>query len=175
VLAKRLTDRDVNKETGPDAAADSEFLVELQLESNPNALCLVRATLERATELLHFPASDSRAIVRSVDEALANVIRHAYGGKTGLPIVVTCRRLRIEEQGSVKHGIEILLEDSGNSPDLTKVKGRALDEIRPGGLGLHFIRQSMDLVEFTHKEGKNQLRLVKYVVPADAVTKPEGE
>jgi serine/threonine-protein kinase RsbW len=33
--------------------------------------------------------------------------------------------------------------------------------VRPGGLGLHFIRESMDTVEFDHKSGKNQLRLVK--------------
>lgn len=79
------------------------------------------------------------------------------------------------ESGSPKPGIEIILEDSGNSPDLSKIKGRPLNEIRPGGLGLHFVRQSMDQVEFCRKNGKNQLRLVKYLVPARSVTEPEGE
>lgn len=159
----------------PQAPATSDFLLKLQLESNPDSLTLVRATLERLAEFLHFSPSDSRSIVRSVDEALANVIRHAYAGKTGLPIAVTCRRLRIEDHGRTKLGIEILLEDSGNSPDLTKVTGRSLDEIRPGGLGLHFIRQSMDHVQFSRTEGKNQLRLVKYLVPVTAVASPGGE
>jgi serine/threonine-protein kinase RsbW len=164
-----------NKGAKSENAANSEFLLTMQMESNPEALTLVRGTVERAAEFLRFSPTDARAIVRSVDEALANVIRHAYEGKSGLPIEITCRRLRIDDRGTVKLGIEILLQDSGNSPDLSKVEGRPLDEIRPGGLGLHFIRQSMDLVEFSHKEGKNQLRLVKYLVPATAAAKPEGE
>jgi len=45
------------------------------------------------------------------------------------------------------------------------LKGRSLDEVRPGGLGLHFIRESMDEVEFTRKKGKNLLRMVKYLSP----------
>ena len=147
----------------------------LQLSSNPEALCLVRATLERATELLHFQESQSRAIVRSVDEALANVIRHAYQGKSGLPIEVTCKRLQRVQNGTPVTGLEILLEDSGMAFDPAKLKGRALEDLRPGGLGLHFIRQSMDEVEFNHKNGKNQLRMIKYLVPATAVPKPEGE
>lgn len=150
------------------------MLVTLQLHSDPEALCLVRATVQRATELLRFPEPVSRAIVRSVDEALANVIRHAYQGKSGLPIEVTCRKLH-GGQGSPTTGLEIVLLDSGIAPDPAKLKGRPLDEIRPGGLGLHFITQCMDLVEFSSSNGKNQLRMVKYLVPAPAVAKPEGE
>ena len=67
-------------------AFHSELLFKLQMESNPQALGLVRAAVERATELLHFHEQESRAIVRSVDEALANVIRHAYRGKSGCPL-----------------------------------------------------------------------------------------
>ena len=81
------------KGSGQVKAFASELLLKLHLQSNPEALCLVRATLERATELLHFQASDSRAIVRSVDEALANVLRHAYKGKRDLPIEISCWKL----------------------------------------------------------------------------------
>ena len=72
-------------------------------------------------------------------------------------------------------GIEILLEDGGIPVDSAKLKGRALEEIRPGGLGLHFMRQSMDVVEFGRKNDKNQLRMVKYLAPASVANKPEGE
>ena len=47
--------------------------------------------------------------------------------------------------------------------DPSKLKGRRLDEIKPGGLGLHFIRQSMDVVEFKREQGANLLQLVKYL------------
>ena len=47
--------------------------------------------------------------------------------------------------------------------DPEKLRGRRLDEIKPGGLGLHFIRQSMDVVEFKRAQGANLLRLIKYL------------
>ena len=129
--------------------------------------------LERATELVHFPEEESRAIVRSVDEALANVIRHAYQGKTGQPIEVTCRHLHRTQNDVCSTGLEIVLQDSGVPANPANVKGRPLDELRPGGLGLHFMRESMDEVEFSRKKGKNHLRLVKYLVHLG--TAPEGD
>jgi serine/threonine-protein kinase RsbW len=153
----------------------SELLLRLQLESNPEALCLVRATLQRATEILQFPEEDSRAIVRSVDEALANVIRHAYQNRGGLPIHVTCRRYWTGKKTDSPDGLEILLEDSGIAPNPEKLRARSLEEIRPGGLGLHFIKESMDVVEFSHKDGMNLLRMVKYLAPSKPEAKQEGE
>ncbi len=47
---------------------------------------------------------------------------------------------------------------------------RELEEVRPGGLGLHFIQQSMDVVQYKRANGTNRLRLVKYVsVPRQEV------
>ena len=155
--------------------ARSELFLELRLRSNPEALCLVRAALERATEVMHFPEPDCRAIVRSVDEALANVIRHAYKGRTGLPIEVTCLRLWSANDGRTPKGIEILLKDSGIAAEPKKIKARSLEEVRPGGLGIHFMKQSMDVVEFHRKRGKNLLRMVKYLVPPQPEARSSGE
>ena len=143
------------------------LLLKLELKSNPEALCLVRATVERAAEVLHFRDSETRAIVRSVDEALANVMRHAYQGRPGLPIEVLCNKVKGGKARAKENGLEILLQDHGVAANPAKFKSRPLDEIRPGGLGLHFIRASMDVVEFSRKKGKNQLRLVKYLSPAE--------
>lgn len=152
-----------------------ELLLQLHLESNPETLCLVRATLQRAAEVLHFPERESRAIVRSVDEALANIIRHAYQGQPGKPIDVSFSRLWHRKDAKAPEGIEIVLEDSGPAVDINKLKGRSLDEIRPGGLGLHFIKHSMDVVEFRRKSGKNSLRLVKYLATPRPDESKEGE
>jgi serine/threonine-protein kinase RsbW len=175
VQGTRLTESSGAKGSKSGEAIHSDLLVRLQMYSNPEALSLVRAALERATELLHFHETQTRAIVRSVDEALANVIRHAYQGKTGLLIEVTCNKLRVDHDGTPVTGLEILLEDSGVALDPAKLKGRALEDLRPGGLGLHFIYESMDEVEFSRKNGKNQLRMIKYIIPATPVAKPEGE
>jgi serine/threonine-protein kinase RsbW len=152
----------------------AELLVGIHLESNPEALCLVRAMLQRATELVHFQEPDGRAIVRSVDEALANIIRHAYQGRKGRVIEVLCRRLSAAERGVVC-GIEIILSDHGLAVDPKKLRGRPLSEIRPGGLGLHFMRQSMDVVEFRRRNGRNLLRLVKYLHRPKPEQKSRGE
>ncbi|HET7107924.1 MAG TPA: ATP-binding protein [Candidatus Acidoferrum sp.] len=155
--------------------AKPEMLLKLELHSNPEALCLVRATVERAAEVLHFQDTETRAIVRSVDEALANVLRHAYGGRPGLPIEMSCSRLGPGSQKAATGGIEILLADKGTPVKPSTFKGRPLDEIRPGGLGLHFIRQSMDEVEFSRKKGKNLLRMVKYLSPTSQAAASEGD
>jgi serine/threonine-protein kinase RsbW len=155
-------------------SSHSDFLLQLHLETNPEALGLVRAIIERAAEVLRFEEHDTRAIVRSVDEALANVIRHAYGGSEGKPIDVVCKRVSAETTPD-SSGLEILLVDSGKAPDPEKFKSRSLDEIRPGGLGLHFIKASMDVVEFRRENGKNFLRLVKFPSTSKPQEKREGD
>ena len=72
-------------------------------------------------------------------------------------------------------GLEVIIEDSGIAVDPKKLQGRPLEEIRPGGLGLHFMKQSMDVVEFRRNNGKNLLRMVKYLAPSRPEEKPEGE
>src|SRR5271169_754114 len=93
VRGRRMKGRPRSRAAVTAARASSDLLLRLHLESNPETLSLVRVTLERATEVLHFHEAESRAIVRSVDEALANIMCHAYHGQNGLPIEVTCRRL----------------------------------------------------------------------------------
>lgn len=146
---------------------EQKLVLRMELRSDPSALSVVRGAMERVAELLGFTAEETRAIVRAVDEALANVIEHAYEGQGGLPIAVTCSRVR---GGDAKRGegLEVVLEDEGNAAEASELKGRDLEELRPGGLGLHFMRSAMDQVEFTRNGGKNRLRLVKYrhLIPA---------
>jgi serine/threonine-protein kinase RsbW len=141
-------------------ASNDGLLLKLQLHSDPKLLCVVRGALERLTEVLGFSASDCRSITRAVDEALTNIIRHCYHGRLDQPIEVSCKRL--PRRASSSEGLEILLSDRGPAIDPAKLRGRRLDEIKPGGLGLHFIRQSMDTVEYQREGGTNRFRMVKY-------------
>jgi anti-sigma regulatory factor (Ser/Thr protein kinase) len=115
------------------------------------------------TERLGFPESECRAVVLGVDEALTNIIRHAYAGRAERPIEVLFRRVRASLCGKHGEALEIVLVDRGKKVDRAKLCGRALEDVRPGGLGLHFIRESMDAVEFRRTNGRNQLRLVKFL------------
>src|SRR5215831_10732348 len=140
----------------------------LALYSNPKWLSVVRGTVEQLTEILGFPEVQCRSITRAVDEALTNIVRHSYGNRLDQPIVIYFRRTQRRHDGQVQNGLEILLCDRGPAIDRGRLQGRPLEEIRPGGLGLHFIRHGMDTVEFTRKGSTNRLRLVKYLAPANS-------
>ncbi|MGC2832563.1 MAG: ATP-binding protein [Candidatus Acidiferrum sp.] len=138
------------------------LLLRLELPSDPSLLCAVRGAVERLTESFGFSPAECRAVTRAVDEALTNIIRHAYSGRPDRPIELLIRSVQRRGQKAIE-GLEILLCDRGPAIKPDQMCLRALEEVRPGGLGLHFIRQSMDIVEYKRANGTNRLRLVKYV------------
>jgi anti-sigma regulatory factor (Ser/Thr protein kinase) len=140
----------------------------LALYSNPKWLSVARAAVERLTETQGFPIAQCRSITRAVDEALTNIVRHSYHNRPDQPIAMYFRRAHRRHDGQVQQGLEILLCDRGPTVDPCKLQGRPLDEIRPGGLGLHFIQQAMDTVEYARKGPTNRLRLIKYLAQANS-------
>jgi anti-sigma regulatory factor (Ser/Thr protein kinase) len=140
-----------------------DLLLKVELRSDPSMLCVVRGALERLTETFGFSPAEGRSVTRAVDEAITNIMRHSYRGQLNRPIELLCRRVPKRAGSAGSEGLEVLLSDRGPAVDPAKMQGRRLDEIKPGGLGLHFIRQSMDVVEFKRVRGTNQLRLVKYL------------
>lgn len=139
------------------------LLLRMELRSNPETLCAVRGAVGQLTERLGFTEAECRAVVLGVDEALTNIIRHAYAGHPDKPIEILFRRIQVSLCGKKGEALEIVLEDSGKNVDRAKLCGRALEDVKPGGLGLHFIRESVDGLEFRRRNGKNQLRLVKFL------------
>lgn len=139
------------------------FLLKLELRSHPTLLCVLRGALEPLLATLGFSEEHNRAVIRAVDEAVANIMRHSYHGRLDQPIDIYCNRLQRRTGGKTEQGVEVLLTDCGPAVDPTKIEARALDEVRPGGLGLHIIRGSMDTVEYKRAGRMNRLRLVRYV------------
>ena len=138
------------------------LLLRMEFRSDPEMLCAVRGALGQLAERLGFPAEDCRAIVLAVDEALTNIIRHAYLGRDDGPIEAAFRRIPVTRDGARSEALEITLQDRGVTVDRAKLSGRALEDVKPGGLGLHFIQESMNKVEFRHQNGRNRVRLVKF-------------
>jgi len=152
-----------------------DFLLKLELRSHPNLLCVVRGAMEPLMETLGFSAEHCRAIIRGVDEAVSNVMRHSYHGRLDQPIEIYCNRLHRRTNAEDEQGVEILLFDCGPAVDPTKLTARPLDDIRPGGLGLHIIRGSMDTVEYKRAGRLNRLRLVKFTGPCESTPKSVEE
>jgi anti-sigma regulatory factor (Ser/Thr protein kinase) len=136
-------------------------LLSLAIPSDPEFLTVVRSTVARLAEVLGFMPSDCRSVTVAVDEAMTNIIRHAYGSRKDRPINVICRRIHVSSNGKRRAALEITLVDYGPAVDPTRLSARSLDKIQPGGLGLHFIRESVDVVRYVRTGGANRLRLVK--------------
>jgi anti-sigma regulatory factor (Ser/Thr protein kinase) len=149
----------------------SGSLLRLELSSDPGILSVVRSAVMGLSEKMGFSAAECRALTRAVDEALANIIQHAYSGHPGRPIELLCRRIQERIGGQERPALEIVLEDRGACVDSKKLCGRSLDDIRPGGLGMHFIQEGVDVMEYKRHARRNRLRLVKYLPVAEP--KPE--
>ena len=140
-----------------------DLLLKIELLSNPKALYVVRGAVERLAETVGFAAPECRSVVRAVDEALTNIMRHCYCGRLDQPIELYFRGLCQRSKGERKKGLEVLLCDHGPAVDQAKLRGQKPGNLRPGGLGLHFIRQAMDAVDYERVGRTNRLRLVKYL------------
>jgi anti-sigma regulatory factor (Ser/Thr protein kinase) len=92
----------------------------------------------------------------AVEEACANVIEHAYGGKGGDLVVIFATRGGDVVLTVLDHGRPFAPEQVV-SPDM----GLPLTQRRIGGLGLHLMYQLMDEVQFDFAEGGNTLVMVK--------------
>ena len=134
-----------------------EKLIELRFPSRPDILRSVRATVAEVAVANGCTDRCVRDIVIAVDEACQNVIRHAYGGAPNGEIVLDVHR----DQDYIVFD----LLDHASPVDESKVKPRALDDVRPGGLGTHFIKECMDEAGFRTPPGGagNLLRMVKRI------------
>src|SRR5580698_1931772 len=87
------------------------LLLRMELPSDPSLLCAVRGAVERLTESFGFSAPDCRAVTRAVDEALTNIIWHAYNGRPDKPIEMFFRSVHGQANSKASEGLEILLCD----------------------------------------------------------------
>lgn len=139
------------------------LLLKIELLSDPKTLYIVRGAVERVAETVGFAAVDRRSVIRAVDEALTNIMRHCYCGRLDRPIEISFRRLHARSKAGQKVGLEIVLYDFGPAVKNIKLRPQKPGEPHPGGLGLHFIRQSMDDFNYRRLGNTNRLRLVKYL------------
>ena len=93
------------------------------------------------------------------DEACTNIIEHAYNGENIGDIIVDWQI--IDDQ------FVITLLDNGHPFDTTQIPhvsdAANPDEIKIGGLGIHFMRQLMDEVHFSENPSGNKLVMKKKI------------
>ena len=121
-------------------------------QSSPCSLAEVRAEARAFLTECGFDESPAELMVLALDEACTNIIRYAYAH--------ACKPVRLEMR-RLPDRIRFVLRDYGNSCDPEKIRSRALEDIRPGGLGVHIIRQAFDRVDYAPQRRGTKLTLEK--------------
>ena len=94
-------------------------------------------------------------ILCAVGEACTNSIRHSYLGEPG-------RKIRVTAVDGEKN-LLFKVRDYGRKIDLRKVKPPRLPRVRPGGLGIYFMKTMMDKLAYNTRHSRgNELIMVKY-------------
>jgi sigma-B regulation protein RsbU (phosphoserine phosphatase) len=120
--------------------AQTQQLAEFRFPARTDRLGPARQVVRDALQALGCGAEYIDHTVLAVDEATTNVIRHAYAGDENGEVI-----LQVLRRGDA---LVIRLIDFAPPVDLATVKPRDLDDVRPGGLGTHIIREIMDKLEF---------------------------
>jgi anti-sigma regulatory factor (Ser/Thr protein kinase) len=112
----------------------------VSIPSHPRYLCALRGFFENLLNDLGFPREDVMQVTLAVHEACTNIIVHGYQGDTSqridLAVDVTPDVMTVE------------IRDYADKPNVAAIQPRALQDVRPGGLGTHLMRTIMDVVEY---------------------------
>lgn len=140
--------------------------ITIEVLSQPRYLSGVRTLASAVAQRYGFDESECGQIALAVDEALCNVIRHGYkrepGGKIWIKVWPVDDEAGDDCSGAAldapldQHrpragGIRIVIEDLAQQVDPEEIKSRKLEEVRPGGLGVHIMREVMDEVRFEQR------------------------
>ncbi len=123
--------------------------IRLQLVSDPSYLGGAREMIAVVARRLGFNDEGCGQVALALDEALCNVIRHGYDRRRDGPIWISVWPVGPNDEP----GITIVIEDEAKQVDVDQIRGRDLDEIRPGGLGVHIIQQVMDEAKYEKRPG----------------------
>ena len=123
--------------------------IKLFIPSNPKYLGLIRKVLQELLQYHEVPDETARRLILCVDEACSNVIKHSYEGSCDEPIEAT---FTIEGDD-----FKVQIRDYGKQCNINQIKPRELDDVKPGGLGTHFINEIMDEVSYCTNRAKGTL------------------
>ncbi|MCB1607697.1 MAG: SpoIIE family protein phosphatase [Xanthomonadales bacterium] len=140
-----------------DLSTQAHYLGGISIHCDAECLRLVRKTVDKQLRELAVPVEVRQRLVLAIDEATANVIRHAYKGDPGGRM-----SLDIWRRGEA---LEFVLRDWAEAINKEAIKPRDLSHCRPGGLGVNLIDMVMDSWGFEQPESGNGnvLRMIKHL------------
>lgn len=148
--------------------SDAAPHIRLELVSNPVYLSGARELINAVAKRVGFDDISCSKIALAVDEALCNIIRHGYDRATDRPIWISIWPLSQGEDQRPTGGLRLVIEDEARQVTPEMMKGRELEDIKPGGLGVHIIKEIMDEVTYEQRPNRGmRLTLVKHTPEGD--------
>ena len=139
-----------------------DFHLKLVVPSDPRFLSIARNVVSEVSAICGLPEDECQGVTLALDEAVANVIRHAYKNRHDQEIELDC-------QANAERIVFRLL-DAGEPPDLARICGQPLNDVSLSGRGTHLMRAIMDEMSYQKTSGRNELILVKYLPRAQVGT-----
>ena len=142
--------------------------IRLEMVSQPKFLAAARALVGTVAQRVGFNEIQCGQISLAVDEALCNVITHGYNRRPDGRVWVS-----LWPVDGTPPGLKVVIEDLARQVDPAEIQPRDLDDVRPGGLGVHIIREVMDDVHYEKRTGRGmRLTMIKRVRPRIDATLP---
>jgi anti-sigma regulatory factor (Ser/Thr protein kinase) len=125
----------------------------IEFSSHTGNLALMRQCVRGFLEAFPFSERQRTLMVLGVDEACTNIIRYAYHLRED-------QLISLSLEGRIDC-VCLRLRDYGKQMKPQTMKSRPADLIRPGGLGLHLIRNAFDQVDYVLRSRGTELVLTK--------------
>ncbi len=136
---------------------NTDARLELRLASDPACLPEARDKIRAWLCARGWEEDGACEYVLALDEALANVIRHGYNNDPSQAIEVAAEIITDAAEGD---GVRITVRDYGQQIDPDAICGRDLDDVRPGGLGVHIIRSMTTTATYKRAAGGGMLLIM---------------
>jgi len=121
-------------------------------------LAYIKVLLDQVEDFIedNLPGKEMFHVLMALEEAVANIIEHGdVRGQIHIHCMYDGERVQVE------------IEDQGRPFDPSQFArpdiSSSLEDRKPGGLGIYFIHQYMDHVEYQYQDHKNLLTLVKFL------------
>lgn len=111
--------------------------------------------IEECINTLRFTAPEMRKVNLAMEEAIVNVIHHAYQNEIG-SVDLFCRII----EGRI---LQFILKDKGLPFNPLTIQRESLTEKEEGGLGILLMKEYMDEILYERCHPYNSLTLIKVI------------
>jgi len=130
-----------------------------KIKSTTDNLALARNFIKDAALEVGFTEEQAGKIILAADEAVTNVIKHAYKFSKNGEIILSV--------SFSNNKFSVSISDKGKHFDPKKIKEPNLKkyykEKRVGGLGIYLMKKLMDEVKYSKSGDRNKVTLIKYL------------